>query len=82
MFGKVDTTETYQYGRHFGVMHSGTKGGATITDGRIYTVGVEVGGAPGVPRGRGRALGGQARLPPSWIGCGPPGLDSFANIFY
>ena len=26
----------------------------------------EVGGAP----------------PPSWTGCGPPGLDSFANIFY
>ena len=23
--------------RKFGVMHSGTKGGATITDGRIYT---------------------------------------------
>ena len=22
-----------------------------------------------------------ARPPPSWIGCGPPGLDSFANIF-
>ena len=20
--------------------------------------------------------------PPSWIGCGPPGLDSFASIFY
>ena len=34
--------------------------------------GHEVGGAPrgaGVP-------------PPSWKGCGPPGLDSFANIFY
>ena len=26
----------------------------------------EVGGAP----------------PPLWIGCGPPGLDSFASIFY
>ena len=23
--------------RHFGIMHSGTKGGETITDGRIYT---------------------------------------------
>jgi len=42
---------------------------------RIYRVGVEVGGAPGGPRGRG------ARLPPSWTGCGPPGLDSFACIF-
>ena len=29
----------------------------------------------------GRALGGQARPPPSWTGGGPPGLDSFANIF-
>ena len=42
---------------------------------RIYGVGVEVGGAPGGPRGRGAP-------PPSWIGCGPPGLDSFASIFY
>ena len=31
--------------------------------------------AGGAPRG-------QARLPPSWTGCGPPGLDSFAGIFY
>ena len=31
--------------------------------------------AGGAPRG-------QARLPPSWTGCGPPGLDSFASIFY
>ena len=23
-----------------------------------------------------------ARPPPSWTGCGPPGLDSFASIFY
>ena len=29
----------------------------------------------GVPRGVGAA-------PPSWTGCGPPGLDSFASIFY
>ena len=28
----------------------------------------------------GRALGG--RPAPSWPGCGPPGLDSFASIFY
>ena len=31
--------------------------------------------AGGAPRG-------QARPPPSWKGCGPPGLDSFASIFY
>ena len=31
--------------------------------------------ARGAPRG-------QARPPPSWTGCGPPGLDSFASIFY
>ena len=48
---------------------------------RIYGVGVEVGGAPGGPRGRGRAQGVGAP-PPSWTGCGPPGLDSFASIFY
>ena len=48
---------------------------------RIYRVGVEVGGAPGGPRGRGRPRGAGAP-PPSWKGCGPPGLDSFANIFY
>ena len=49
---------------------------------QIYGVGVEVGGAPGGPRGRGARPGGQARPPPSWTGYGPPGLDSFANIFY
>ena len=49
---------------------------------QIYRVGVEVGGAPGGPRGRGDALGGRARPPPSWPGCGPPSLDSFASIFY
>src|SRR3954463_12281490 len=31
--------------------------------------------AGGAPRG-------QAHLPPSWKGCGPPGLDSFASIFF
>ena len=31
--------------------------------------------AGGAPRGVGAP-------PPSWTGCGPPGLDSFANIFY
>ena len=30
----------------------------------------------------GGAPRGQARLPPSWTGGGPPGLDSFTNIFY
>ena len=30
----------------------------------------------------GRAPGGWARPPPSWTGCGPPGVDSFASIFY
>ena len=28
---------SFPCGRQFGIMHSGTKGGATITDGRIYT---------------------------------------------
>ena len=32
----------------------------------------ETGGAP--QRG--------GRAPPSWIGCGPPGVDSFDSIFY
>ena len=31
---------------------------------------------------QGARPGGQAGLPPSWTGCGPPGLDSFASIFY
>ena len=31
--------------------------------------------AGGAPRGAGAP-------PPSWTGCGPPGLDSFASIFY
>ena len=30
----------------------------------------------------GGALGEGARPPPSWTGCGPPGLDSFTDIFY
>ena len=47
----------------------------------IYGVGVEVGGASGGPRGRGRAQGAGAP-PPSWTGCGSPGLDSFSSIFY
>ena len=42
---------------------------------QIYRVGVEVGGAPRGPRGRG------ARPPPSWLGCGPPGVDSLPVFF-
>ena len=30
----------------------------------------------------GGAQGEGGRPPPSWIGCGPPGLDSFAGILY
>ena len=30
----------------------------------------------------GRAQGEGARPPPSWAGCGPPGLDSSDSIFY
>ena len=40
---------------------------------------VEVQGAHKVG---GRALVGWARPPPLWPGCGPPSIDSFANIFY
>ena len=29
-----------------------------------------------------RAQGEGVRPPPSWTGCGPPGVDSFASIFY
>ena len=47
---------------------------------QIYRVGVEVGGAPGDPRGRGRALGGR-RAPPSWTGGGPPGLHLLQVFF-
>jgi hypothetical protein len=48
---------------------------------RIHEVKVEVGGAPGGPQGRGRAQGGQAHPPPSWLGCGAPGLDSLPVFF-
>ena len=47
----------------------------------IYGVGVGVGEATGGPRGRGRALGGQARPPPSWRGGGPPGLHLWQVFF-
>ena len=42
---------------------------------QIYRVGIEVGGAPGGPRGRG------ARSPPSWTGGGPPGLHLLQGFF-
>ena len=38
---------------------------------QIYRVGVGVGRSPGGPRGRGRALGGQARPHPRGQGVGP-----------
>ena len=38
---------------------------------QIYRVGVEVGGAPGGPRGRGRALGGGRAPHPRGQGVGP-----------
>ena len=31
---------------------------------------------------QGARPGGRARSPPSWTGCGPPSLNSFASIFY
>ena len=46
----------------------------------IYGVGVEVGGVPGGPRGRGHAPGG--RPAPSWTRCGTLDVDSFGSIFY
>ena len=48
----------------------------------IYRVGVDVGGASGGPRDRGACPRGVGVPPPSWTVCGPPGVDSFANIFY
>ena len=45
----------------------------------IYGVGVGVGGPPGGPRGRGARPGG--RPPPSWAGCGPPGLHLWRGFF-
>ena len=46
----------------------------------IYRVGIEVGGAPGAHEAGGMPRGVGAP-PPSWTGCGDPGLDSFASIF-
>ena len=46
---------------------------------QIYRVGVGVEGHPGGPRGRGRALG--EAPPPSWPGCGPPGLHLWRGFF-
>ena len=45
---------------------------------QIYRVGVEVGGAPGGTRGRGRALGGGTLVNRVW----PPWSSSLARIFY
>ena len=36
---------------------------------QIHRVGVEVGGAPGGPRGRGARPWGEGAPPPSWTGC-------------
>ena len=47
---------------------------------RIYGVGVEVGGASGGPRDRGRTQG-VGTPPPSWTGCGPPGLHILQGFF-
>ena len=44
---------------------------------KIYRVGVEVGGAPGGPRGRGARPRGAGAPPPSWTGGGPPSLHIF-----
>ena len=47
----------------------------------IYRRKEYVSGATGGPRGKGRALGGQARPPPSWRGGGPPGLHLWRGFF-
>ena len=47
---------------------------------RIYGVGVEVGGAPGGQEVGGAPWGAGAP-PPSWLGCGPPGLDLLPVFF-
>ena len=39
-----------------------------------------VGEPPGGPRGRGARPGG--RPPPSWAGCGPPGLHLWRRFFF
>ena len=39
-----------------------------------------IGEPPRGPRGRGRALGGAS--PPSWTGCGPPGLHLWRRFFF
>ena len=47
---------------------------------RIYGFGVEVGGGPGGPRDRGPHPRGAPAV--SWIGRGPPGINSFAKNSY
>ena len=64
------------------VKHNGTFSLIFSLRNGIYRVRVEVGGASGDPRDRGVHPGGRVRPPPSWTGCGPPGLDSFAGIIY
>ena len=46
---------------------------------QIYRVGVGVGGSIGGPQGRGARPRG--RPPPSWKGCGPPGLHLWRGFF-
>ena len=48
---------------------------------QIYRVGVGVGGAPGGPRGRRRALGGRARPHPRGQGVGPMNL-TLSPVFF
>ena len=48
----------------------------------MYRVGVEVGGAPGGPRGWGARPRGAGAPPPSWTGGGPPGLHLLQGFFY
>ena len=52
--------------RQFGVMHSGTKGGATITDGRKCQRGISEGESPPYMRGR--------RIPTVVVGVPSPSL--------
>ena len=49
---------------------------------QIYRVGVEVGGAPGGPRGSGARPMGAGAPPPSWKGGGSPGLHLLQGFFY
>ena len=50
----------------------------------ISGVGIEnkLGESTRGPQGQRARPRGWARRPPLWLGCGPPAIDSFANIFY